>query len=748
MDHHSSVVVPVLAVAGSTTWGSTLNTDAAPQHHPDGRAQAHTLQPGALYCMPAGWTPPTVHSAMAAALRNGATAALGTASSAGAGGASMASNAKLGATTGSSSASAAALNASPLKKLESWMDDFHVVGAQGLSSVTDSAVTGPRSALTSKPTMTNSGDTTGGVLMSSQGGSEGVVLAAVGSKGPGPLNLATAAPAATTVDAGANSGAAGTAGAMRRANEDMAHRRALRENAQKSLETLRRQKVEQWVAVAERNNRRLKSENTALTRVAELTQEQMSHVDTRYQESIAALRSQLDFTTLFRADETSEAMNFIGSTVTAIQTRIQELRVTAVDHAESEYRAIKAAFDKQLEQRKDELQEVVEQGQNTTVEWVGKNRELQQLLETVILNTDAAYHDHKTLSGQHRQLLLANDLEADQVRLLSHQWALVSSQHSRLKDRVQDLEAQLVALRRERMAPGGHDASGDGAGGPITDAGLLSATHEATRRQPRDFDDVLGASSPLTSETEAPQDHHDQRAERYGIALVAAQRMLESEAENLKAVRHAHIEALKQRTELEVYLRQAVLRHQAYLLEAKDATRATSASALPRAARPTSSSTASQKQTAQDHQHLGMIDFADFAAEDRRLVVEGLLSVPRVLMLLYQPDVAVLGGGSTEAATTAAARRGSAQTAAMADAAAVGIDLSDVTGSDGGGAGGHHPRNVAASVKAVLVGGAQHLAPSDVEGLWERWQQWTQSANQALATPGIAASPAPQVNTA
>eukprot|EP00759_Apiculatamorpha_spiralis_P002837 PhF_6_TR11248/c0_g1_i1/m.18144 len=97
----------------------------------------------------------------------------------------------------------------------------------------------------------------------------------------------------------------------------------------------------------------------------------------------------------------------------------------------------------------------------------------------------------------------------------------------------------------------------------------------------------------------------EERIHKYEEAITRTRRLIELEKKNLQAVRQSHLNALSCRTELEVYLRHSIVQHQKTLKSAE-----------------------------------GNDKLSVFTAEDRRRVIEKMLSHERVLSLLYSEETA------------------------------------------------------------------------------------------------------------
>lgn len=482
--------------------------------------------------------------------------------------------------------------------------------------------------------------------------------------------------------------AAGTGGAgggdrldndLRRYEREQTQKRAGREAVKNKLGTnIRRQRIETWVQLSEKNNTKLRRENEALERIATLTQENCLDNDHRFEEAIGSLRAELEFATVYRQDN-SETLQYIREAVGSIQDRISQMRVASQHQSQLEFENIREAFERQLEQQTRQLEEVRESGKSTTGEWKAKNEVAQAQLEDALLRTDAAYHRFKELSSKNSRLRVEHDAQESDSVLLEKQFRLVSAHHQRLKDRLHDLEVELSSEPPARRSSGGSPTKG-GVEGREED--LLAAISDVQRG--------LGGSGGGFG---ANRTSIEAKQNEYKRSLAKAQALLEQEASNLRAVRHAHILALRQRTELEVFLRQAVVNHRrnkAIEKQENPPTHDNSGMAFI-TNRPPFNTAGTRATSAGQKQLLNAppprLHSTAFTAEDRREVVDALLANKRVLQLLYaDPNEAERMHRAVEPRSL------------------------------GGGGGG---------------GGGRSLE-EDVEALWKKWKAWTEAANTAF----------------
>jgi hypothetical protein len=518
---------------------------------------------------------------------------------------------------------------------------------------------------------------------------------------------------------------------LQRADRDLQHRRAAKESAQKSYEALRRTKVDKWAQLSEKHNRKLRKENEVLSRIAAITQEASLNNDLRYEEAVGALKAQLEYTGLYRSGD-SDTMAYVREAIAEIQDRLDEIQSTSERQVTVELTNIRTAFERQVHQKNHELEDKRAAGQSTTEEWVRQCRSLQQQLEELLRQTDAAYSRHKQLHRTHQRLRIENDAQSDDAVLLARQWSLVSAHHARLQDRVQELE---LALAGEGSVMSASSVAG---GSP---APAMSATPTL--------------ASPRSHQRDSAADDAA-HAQRLGVALQRGQALLATEQQNLEAVRRAHIAALKQRTELEVYLRCAVLRHQQQLTSShyadRQGRRATTTGYETRgsvADATTVSATLKQAELPPGETSHAEVVATSFTGDDRRVVVEALLSVPRVLELLYRGgEKLVPVAAARDVPRTQADNDGGNAGPVMSPHEATRADLLKI-----GAPAGHldridrrrhagledapDPDEGATAFGGPPPGSSRDAAADEaaVTALWQRWQRWTTNAADALEGP-------------
>lgn len=494
----------------------------------------------------------------------------------------------------------------------------------------------------------------------------------------------------------------------------------------KDANAARRQKIESWVSVAERGNNKLRQENEILERIALLAQENCLDNDAKYEEALEQLRAELEFAEAFRQDS-SETLANINERVTCIRELISELVSTAERSSQQEHEAVRAAFAKQLEEQKGELERVRENGKNTTFEWKMKNTQLQKHLEEVMETTQATYAKLQKLQQESQRLRVEFSAQAGDSDILEAEYRRVYENHQRLKDRLQTLERQLGEQPAARIEGGSGIASYQPS--PPRPESRSVASLEVDLRQATD-----AARRGLAASTDVEGKEHE-----YNMALKRAQILFETEAANLKLVREAHLQTLKQRTELEVFLRQAIVQYKAKLLQDQailtphdgsgTGRRGTAGNvkvspSIQGALRAVHKEHASPASATADSRTIAVLDGppVTLTAEDRKNIMDNVLCKDRVLQLLYNED---LTGDAKRPGTGSFLQTQSASnTSAPSSQAFLKKSQSFNTRLA-------NPQGIADSVVSPEAEEEREL-----NQLYRQWQEWTSRANKAMYGKG------------
>lgn len=428
-----------------------------------------------------------------------------------------------------------------------------------------------------------------------------------------------------------------------------------KEVAKTTFSHFRKQKIDAWLSIAERNNRKIRKENEALEQMAHLAQEGCIDNDAKYSEAIDALRSDLELATLVRQDN-SETIKNVNQSVGLIQDCIEDVCETAKQQVQLECSNLQAAFERQVERQDVRLAEVKESGKSTTEEWRVRNQQVQEELLATLTHMEELHDEKSGLQRIHQTLKVNYEAQATDSETLEITLKAAARHHQSIKGRIRALEVQIAAST----------------GGSV----IRPQSQEATiirGGSPPDHFSGGGSSSrpPVAPKSGSAADQKKQQ--EFDRALQHAQELLETEAANLKTTRLSHTKALKERSELEVFLRQAILlQRQAKAQRIREGT----------AARPF---------ITQSPVPLDDLTELVFDPKDRKGVIERVLSQERVMQLLFQTEEEL-----TEQDKLAQEEQWEARQAE-----------------------GHHA--------------VKRTTGHEVEGLWDRWKNWVLQANEALS---------------
>ena len=427
-----------------------------------------------------------------------------------------------------------------------------------------------------------------------------------------------------------------------------------KEVAKTTFSHFRKQKIDAWLSIAERNNRKLRKENEALEQMAHLAQEGCIDNDAKYSEAIDALRSDLELATLVRQDN-SETIKNVNQSVGLIQDCIEDVCETAKQQVQLECSNLQAAFERQVERQDVRLAEVKESGKSTTEEWRVRNQQVQEELLATLTHMEELHDEKSSLQRIHQTLKVNYEAQATDSETLELTLKAAAKQHQSIKGRIRALEVQIAAST----------------GGSVIRPESQEATIVRGGSPPDHFGGSGSSRPPVAPKSGSASDQKKQQ--EFDRALQHAQELLETEAANLKTTRLSHTKALKERSELEVFLRQAILlQRQAKAQRIREGT----------AARPF---------ITQSPVPLDDLTELVFDPKDRKSVIERVLAQERVMQLLFQTEEEL-----TEQDKLAQEEQWEARQAE-----------------------GHHA--------------VKRTTGHEVEGLWDRWKNWVLQANEALS---------------
>lgn len=452
-------------------------------------------------------------------------------------------------------------------------------------------------------------------------------------------------------------------------------RKVGKEAATKTFNNLRKkQNYDGWLAVAERNNRKLRRENDTLGKLAQVAQENCIDNDSKYEEVLADLRANVELAAIIRRNDDPN-LKLMQTQFEVIDRRIDDICETAKEQVAVEYVNLKNAFEKQVDKQAEKLKVIKESGKTTTEQWRQRNSEVQEGLLNVMQRLIDADEEKKILEKDLQKLRVAFGAQDNDGPLLEKEFTKASARHRQLKERLQVLEAQ-VSQRNAAHHSGGVVEEDVCASTKqlIEQSGAVGATLASRNDYQRQRHGGGGGTPSVKSSTRGDQSPSnmltdaERRQKDFAQTLANAEELLETEAQNLRTIRATHAAALKQRTELEVYLLQAILYHRRY----KEHKIKEGALIRPH------SSTVDDNNT----QSAELI----FDADDRKKVIEQLLSQERVIKLLYG---------------VAEGRAG-------------------------------QPREEAYAITPSLASQGIMSDQAEVSQLWDKWRQWTLGAQSSL----------------
>eukprot|EP01060_Flectonema_neradi_P013705 TRINITY_DN20449_c0_g1_i1.p1 TRINITY_DN20449_c0_g1~~TRINITY_DN20449_c0_g1_i1.p1 ORF type:complete len:479 (+),score=109.55 TRINITY_DN20449_c0_g1_i1:66-1502(+) len=333
----------------------------------------------------------------------------------------------------------------------------------------------------------------------------------------------------------------------------------------------------------ERLKKNLRKQNDALAQVAEYIQDKAVCTNQRFSNEIATLQRQLHHNVMVRING-NENMSSLQGINSQIQSEIARLKGIAEQQAAEEKSVMEDAFIRQIEAKAQELDEERRSGQNKTGEWVKKNKKLQDELDRKLAKTESKHVTNRKLSELNKALRVEYSAQEDDKIYLIKESKIVKQHNERLKCQIHELESEIASMQKSQI-----DLDSTAATRVELEGFMLNSFAEAT-------------SGGKISETE--------KLARFEEALQRGQALLEVERKNLQGVRAAHLAALSHRTELEVFLKEAINQRRHELVSKQDCSK----------------------------------DEVVFTEDDRRRIIERVLSKERVLQLLFEEDQRSLAG--------------------------------------------------------------------------------------------------------
>ena len=492
---------------------------------------------------------------------------------------------------------------------------------------------------------------------------------------------------------------------------------------------VRKQRVESYIGPVEKANRKVRRENELLSRVAVLAQENCIDNDSKYEAALQTLRNELEFATVLRQDA-SETLQTFNKQFSHVQQQIDLLVSTAENSGQAEHDAVRQAFERQLDEQKATLGRVRENGKNTTTEWKRKNEDLQERLISLLDLTDAAYHRHVELTEESMRLRVEFQAQEGDEQLLQDEHAKVNYEHQMLKDKLHSLETEAAAAAATSSTI---DQNGGRQGDPAAGSAPLHFTHPLLSGKAASSSGFSPNSTIGGGDDASVDGGKKQLAQQTAQSIRKAQILLETEAANLQAVRSAHVMALRQRTELEVFLRQAILLHkqsveQQRVVQIADHAPSTGtmsnthrASMLRlvgmiqsnRHERPSSSNTSPLLMIEDRSDKIVQTKAVQFSPTDRSSVIEAMLSQKRVLQLMYEDESNLEQSNAQQHHVASKTRHLPSQDQQQLRRRSMSKDFSSAIGG---------------------VSSGMREEASEIAELYDRWKAWTVEANEAFNT--------------
>ena len=347
----------------------------------------------------------------------------------------------------------------------------------------------------------------------------------------------------------------------------------------------------------EKERKVLEQHNLRLRCIIDLRRQSGKRKEARCREQIGELKQKLDRTITSKVDQAT-SLQQMRTTNKKIQGKVSQLQSTIEQQAEVEKMNLVRQFRVKMHELKKELSEERQANITGAQEWIDKNNLLTHELDNATETLNKISSSNIKLTLENKDLKIKFKSQEEERQAVVRQVTAMRKENYRLTEHVQRLQKEVIeiskVIRKRRQTE------------PATAAGSGST---AVRNQTATTTTTSNDKNIMTGSVIylKPGQNGAEYEAKYLEVINKVKRQLEHERRILKQVRSNHIELLQERTELEVFLRQCL--HDARKEIAKD----------------TTACVVSRSQNS----------LKDYRAEDRKNLLELLLSKERVLTVFY-----------------------------------------------------------------------------------------------------------------
>ncbi len=330
-----------------------------------------------------------------------------------------------------------------------------------------------------------------------------------------------------------------------------------------------------------------------------LRQETFVRREKRSKEKLDELTEKLRLSVTMKGDSRDQ-MDQLHSLKKMIQTKIQTMKGETHKQLEERQAQYQRHVDDIIQDYRQQLAEERRKNSTGVKEWNEKSRTLKENLKSATVKAVELDEKNNILLKENQRLKIQYQAQQDDREYLSRINAKLKRENEKLRMEMKEMELEMETYKT------------------IADSNITQMQNSQEYSQlPSRSESALGDSTTTSPERVLENgDHGPEREKRMLETINKLKKMLDQERKNGKAIRNAHMFALSERSELEVFLRQCIddvrldiSRHQAVLRSVNHS--------------PT-------------HDEQPSTQLQDFTIMDRQKVVDILLSKERVLKLLYQ----------------------------------------------------------------------------------------------------------------